>query len=206
MKKLSIVFIAALSVSAFAGCKKKDEAGGGAASGCASLGAWIDKTGNAEIPKDAPPMMAKMAESMKKAIPAIKAGLTGACTTDKWSPEAISCITGLKSMSKSEGKKCMDKLSPEQQANLDKVMQGAMASAMGDMSGAMNAAMGSAAAAMGSAAAAMGSAAAAMGSAAAADGSAAPADGSAAAADGSAAAADGSAAPADGSAAPAGGM
>lgn len=182
------LIVVALSVAAFAGCKK----GGGAAGGadCAGATAAAMKAAEAEtakLPEEAKKLMSKGVELMTKM-----------CTEGKWSADITTCIKAAKG--DADMKKCMEKLTPDQQ----KQMADAAAKMMQEMMKDMPAPGAVPPPADGSAAPAP-----------AADGSAAPAAGSAApapAADGSAAApaaaapagaAPAAAAPAGDSAAPA---
>jgi hypothetical protein len=169
MKKISIVFVATLSLAAFSGCKKKGDCASTIKSSVDRMMAQ-DKAKEKDMPADMKKKMDEMANEMASKM---EAAMTKACVDDKWSADALKCINDAKT--EDDFDKCESKLTPEQQASAKKAMAAAMG--MGDMDKeAPKPVEGSAEAP--------------------AEGSAAPAEGSAAPAEGSAAAADGSAAPA----------
>jgi hypothetical protein len=114
MKKMSIVFVAALSLAAI-GCKKK---GGDCAKAIANsmelskadLGSADDKT------------KAKMKDL----------GVSH-CKDDKWSDEVVQCMTDAKA--EAEAKNCYGKLTPEQQDKMNRSMMEAPPHAGSDMAG-----------------------------------------------------------------------
>jgi len=152
MKKLSIAFIATLSIVAFSGCKKKGGAGDCASTVNSAVDRMMDqqmKEGMKEGGDKMTPEMKKMAEDMANQMkPKMKAAMTKSCTDDKWSADALKCMDDAKTMDEME--KCEAKLTPDQKKNMDKAMNDAMG--MGDMGGHGDMA-GSAAAPAGSAAA-----------------------------------------------------
>jgi len=184
MKKISIAFVATLSLVAFTGCKKKG----------ADCGAAMDHA--AEVAKTDPNM--KMdAATMDK----MKAVSVAHCKDDKWEADVVKCFSDAKDPAGLDA--CTKKLKPEQTEKFTKaMMEAATPAGAGDhMGSAAGSDTGSAAGSGGSAAPAAGSD---MGSGSAAAGSgsaAAPAAGSDMGSGSAAAApaAGGSAAPAAGS-------
>jgi hypothetical protein len=139
MQKISIVFAATLALAAF-GCKKKGADCGQAIANSMEL----SKAEMAKMPGVDDKMMAKMRDL----------GVEH-CTADKWSDDAIKCMSDAKAMADAQG--CYGKLSAEQRDKMNK----AVAAAMTPPSGAGGAAAGGAAAggaAAGSAAAGSGGA------------------------------------------------
>jgi len=119
MTKLGIVFAAAISLTAFTGCKKK---GGDCAS---SVNGLIDRMMGDEMKAagdKVTPEMKKMAEEMKTTM---SSAMVKVCTDDKWSADMLKCMDDAKD--ESTAKKCDEKLTPDQKKHLDE----AMASAMG---------------------------------------------------------------------------
>jgi hypothetical protein len=100
MKKMSIVFIAALSLAAV-GCKKP---GGG---DCAKAIANSMEVSKADLPTGNEKMMAKMRDL----------GVQH-CTDDKWSDDAIKCMTDAKT--EAEAQACYGKLTPDQRDKMNK--------------------------------------------------------------------------------------
>ena len=161
MKKISIVFVATLSLAAFSGCKKKGDCASTIKSTIDRMMAQ-DKSKEKDMPAD---MKKKMDEMASKMASTMETAMTKACVDDKWSADALKCMNDAKT--EDDMDKCESKLTPEQQANAKKAMAAAMG--MGDMDEAPKPVEGSAAApAEGSAAAP-------------AEGSAAPAEGGSAA-------------------------
>lgn len=161
--KIMFMFVAALSFASV-GCKKKKTAEGG------DCGAAINNSmslSKAEMEK-APGMDATMMQKM------MDLGVQH-CKDDKWSADAIKCMTDAKTMNDAQA--CYGKLTPEQQKKMNQaVMDMAMAKQGGGSAGTGSADTGSAGSAAGSdsAAAGSGSAAAETGSGSAAGSAAAP--------------------------------
>ena len=137
MRNLSIALLAALSLVAFAGCKKK--------------GGDCDSTINAAIDRmieqqkhemvnvggdKLTPEQRKLAEDNANEVAAkLKAAMAKSCTDDKWSADALTCMDDAKTMMEME--KCESKLTPEQKMNSDKAIQEAVGrGAGGDGAGA----------------------------------------------------------------------
>jgi hypothetical protein len=147
MRNLSIALLAALSLVAFAGCKKK--------------GGDCDSTINAAIDRmieqqkhemvnvggdKLTPEQRKLAEDNANEVAAkLKAAMTKSCKDDKWSADMLKCMDDVKSMQDME--RCDAKLTPEQKTNSKKAM------GMGDMEKPAGGQAGSAAAAAGGGAA-----------------------------------------------------
>jgi hypothetical protein len=155
MKKLSIAFVATLSLVAFAGCKKK----GGGGDCDSTVNSAVDRMMDQQMKegmKDEKmtPEMKKMAEDMAKSMgPKMKAAMTKSCKDDKWSAEALKCIDDAKTEKDFDA--CESKFTPEQRKNMEKAMSEAMGMggghdmdkpAGGDMAGSAAAAGGGAAA------------------------------------------------------------
>jgi hypothetical protein len=104
MQKLSLVFVAALSLAAF-GCKKK---GGGA--DCDKALDRSMELSKAELSK-MPGVDDKMLGKMRDV------GVTH-CKDDKWSDDVRNCMVNAKTMADSQG--CYGKLSQEQQDKMNK--------------------------------------------------------------------------------------
>jgi len=127
MKKISIAFVATLSILAFAGCKKK---GGGDCD--STVNSAVDrmmdqqmKEGMKEGGDKMTPEMKKMAEDMANQMkPKMKAAMSKSCKDDKWSSDALKCMDDAKTMDEME--KCESKLSADQKKNMDKAMNEAM--------------------------------------------------------------------------------
>jgi uncharacterized lipoprotein NlpE involved in copper resistance len=100
MTKTSIVFAAALSLAAF-GCKKK----GGDCTKAIANGMEISSKGS----------MAGMDKTMMAKLRDL--GIKN-CQDDKWSDEAISCMTSAKSETEAQG--CYSKLTADQQTKMNK--------------------------------------------------------------------------------------
>jgi hypothetical protein len=138
MKKISIAFVAALSLAAF-GCKKDGGGGGGGgASDCSALPAAIDRMmaemKNDPRMKDMPPEAKKMQEELAgKMAPKMKEIMVSSCNEDKWSADALKCIGGAKTQADMD--KCKTTLTPEQnskvEAKMKKLMEEMMGGAMG---------------------------------------------------------------------------
>jgi hypothetical protein len=128
MKKLSIAFIATLSIVAFAGCKKKGGGGDCASTVNSAVDRMMDqqmKEGMKEGGDKMTPEMKKMAEDMANQMkPKMKAAMTKSCTDDKWTGDALKCMDDAKTMDEME--KCEAKLTPDQKKNMDKAMNDAM--------------------------------------------------------------------------------
>jgi len=124
MKKTSIVFVASLSLAAF-GCKQK----GGDCTKAIANSMEVSKASMAGVDKT---LVAKMRDLAVKN-----------CQDDKWSGEAITCMTDAKSEAEAQG--CYSKLTADQRAKMNK---GAMELAS-PAAGSGTAATGSAAAAGG---------------------------------------------------------
>lgn len=118
MTKLGIVFVAAVSLTAFTGCKKK---GGDCSS---SVNGLVDRMMDAEM-KGAgdkmTPEMKKMAEDMKKTM---VTAMVKVCEDDKWSADMLKCMDDSKD--EASAKKCDEKLTPDQKKHLDEAMGAAM--------------------------------------------------------------------------------
>jgi hypothetical protein len=127
MKKISIAFVALLSLTAFSGCKKK---GGGDCD--STVNSAVDrmmdqqmKEGMKEGGDKMTPEMKKMAEDMANQMkPKMKAAMSKSCKDDKWSGDALKCMDDAKTMDEME--KCEAKLSADQKKNMDKAMNDAM--------------------------------------------------------------------------------
>ena len=127
MKKISIAFVATLSLLAFAGCKKK---GGGDCD--STVNSAVDrmmdqqmKEGMKEGGDKMTPEMKKMAEDMANQMkPKMKAAMSKSCKDDKWTGDALKCMDDAKTMDEME--KCEAKLTPDQKKNMDKAMNEAM--------------------------------------------------------------------------------
>src|SRR6266496_988883 len=111
--KTSLIFVAALSVAS-AGCKKKTAEG----NDCAKAISNSMALSKAEMER-APGMDAKMMQKMADL------GVQH-CKYDKWSADAIKCMTDAKTMTDAQG--CYGKLTQDQQ---DKMNKAAMEMAMG---------------------------------------------------------------------------
>jgi hypothetical protein len=126
MKKISIAFVATLSLLAFAGCKKK----GGGGDCESTVNSAVDRMMDQQMKegmkdKDMSPEMKKMAEDMVKTMgPKMKAAMTKSCKDDKWSAEALKCIDDAKTEKDFDG--CEAKFTPEQKKNMEKAMSEAM--------------------------------------------------------------------------------
>jgi hypothetical protein len=120
MKKISIVFVAALSLAAFSGCKKK---GGDCKS---TIDTAVDRLMSEGMKdKNMTPDMKKQAEAMMKEMaPKMKSAMTKSCTDDKWSADVLKCINDAKA--EADMDKCQKMLTKEQQANVEKAMSEAM--------------------------------------------------------------------------------
>ena len=115
------LIVVALSVAAFAGCKK----GGGAAGGadCAGATAAAMKAAEAEtakLPEEAKKLMSKGVELMTKM-----------CTEGKWSADITTCIKAAKG--DADMKKCMEKLTPDQKKQMADAAAKMMQEMMKDM-------------------------------------------------------------------------
>jgi len=172
MKKLSVVFVAALSVAAF-GCKKK---GGEAAS--PDCGAAVAHS--SDLSKET---MKKLGTDDKTMQKMVEIGIQR-CKEDKWPADAVKCMVDAQTMSGAQA--CYDKLTQDQRDKMNKAAQEAMGMGGSGQGSGSAAPEGSAAGSDGGSAAGSGSAAAGSGSAAAGSGSAAAGSGSAAAGSGSA--------------------
>lgn len=143
MKKLSIAFVATLSLLAFAGCKKKGGGGDCDSTVNSAVDRMMDqqmKEGMKEGGDKMTPEMKKMAEDMANQMkPKMKAAMSKSCKDDKWSADALKCMDDAKTMDEME--KCESKLTPDQKKNMDKAMNEAMGMgamdkpAGGDMAG-----------------------------------------------------------------------
>src|ERR1051326_7562920 len=96
MKKISIAFVAALSLVAFTGCKKKGGGGDCASTVNSAVDRMMDqqmKEGMKEAGDKMTPEMKKQADDMAAAMkPKMKTAMTAACTEDKWSADALKCM------------------------------------------------------------------------------------------------------------------
>jgi hypothetical protein len=145
--KISFMFVVALSFASV-GCKKKGADGNDCAKAISNSMA-LSKAEMEKAPGMDPTMMQKMADL----------GVQH-CKDDKWSADAIKCMTDAKSMTDAQG--CYGKLTQDQQ---DKMNKAAMEMAMGPHGGgSAGSASGSAGSAAGSDGAAAGSGSAAAGS------------------------------------------
>ncbi len=135
MKKISIAFVACLSLVAFTGCKKKGGGGDCTSTVNSAVDRMMDqqmKEGMKEGGDKMTPEMKKQAEDMMNAMkPKMKTAMVKSCTDDKWSADALKCMDDAKTMD--DMQKCEGKLTPEQKKNVDKNMSEAMG--MGDMHG-----------------------------------------------------------------------
>ncbi len=128
MKKISIAFVACISLVAFSGCKKK----GGGGDCDSTINAAVDrmmdeqmKEGMKEGGDKMTPEMKKMAEDMANQMkPKMKAAMSKSCKDDKWSADALKCMDDAKTMDAMQ--KCDEKLTPDQKKNMDKAMNEAM--------------------------------------------------------------------------------
>jgi len=121
MKKISVIFVAALSLAAF-GCKKKSADSGSGSNGNGSASATggggdcnsamsnsmeVSKADLAKMPGVDDKMLAKLHDLGVKH-----------CTDDKWSDDVIKCMTGAKTEAEAQG--CYGKLTPEQRDTMNK--------------------------------------------------------------------------------------
>ena len=102
MKNISIMFVAALSI-ATVGCKKK----GGDCEKAIANGLELSKDTMTKAHGVDDKMLAKMRDLGVKT-----------CQEDKWSDEATKCMVEAKSQTEAQG--CYGKLTPEQQAKMNK--------------------------------------------------------------------------------------
>jgi hypothetical protein len=116
MKKISFVFIAALSFAAF-GCKK----GGGGGSDCDKAINNSMELSKADMAK-MPGMDDKMMQKMKDI------GIQH-CKDDKWPEEVTKCMADAKAMADAQG--CYSKLTKEQREAMNKAAMEAMKPAAG---------------------------------------------------------------------------
>ena len=128
MKKLSITFVAVVSLVAFAGCKKKGGGGDCDSTVNSAVDRMMDqqmKEGMKEGGDKVTPEMKKMAEDMANQMkPKMKAAMSKSCKDDKWSGDALKCMDDAKTMDEME--KCEAKLTADQKKNMDKAMSEAM--------------------------------------------------------------------------------
>ena len=118
MKRILLI---GLVVLAACGKSKSDGdkgGGGGAAPGgnddCAAASAHMTELQAADLPKEMPAeQQTKIKALMAKVTPVI----AQSCRDTKWSKEALTCMTALKSIS--EAKTCEDKLTKEQQTAVE---------------------------------------------------------------------------------------
>ena len=116
--KILFMFVAALSFAAV-GCKKKPAEGGGDCTKAINNSMALSKAEMEKTPGMDAAMMQKMADL----------GVQH-CKDDKWSAEAIKCMTDAKAMADAQA--CYGKLTQEQQ---DKMNKAAMDMAMGPHGG-----------------------------------------------------------------------
>ena len=112
MKKISIMFLASLSLAAV-GCKKKP------AGGCDSAIAHsmdLSKEHMSKMPGMDDKMMAKLHDVTVKN-----------CTDDKWSDDVTACMTNAKA--EADAKACYAKLTADQQTKMQKSMMDLMSPA-----------------------------------------------------------------------------
>jgi len=102
MKNMSVVFAAALSLAAL-GCKKQ----GGDCDKAIANSMEVSKATMAKMPGVDDKMLAKMQDLGVKH-----------CQDDKWSEAAIKCMADAKSETEAQG--CYGKLTPDQQAKMNK--------------------------------------------------------------------------------------
>jgi hypothetical protein len=140
MKKLSIVFVAALSLAPF-GCKKK---GGADCDKAITNSMALSKADMAKTPGIDDKMMAKMRDL----------GLQH-CKDDKWSDDIVKCMSDAKTQAEAQG--CYGKMTPEQQEKMSRAMMEMMTPPGGGSAAGGSAGAGGSAAADGSAGAATGS-------------------------------------------------
>lgn len=113
MKKISFVFVAALAFGAF-GCKK----GGGDCGKAIDNSMALSKADMQKMPGVDDKMLAKMKDI----------GLQH-CKDDKWSDEAVKCMSDAKA--EADARTCYDKLSHDQQEKMNHAVMDAMKSVMG---------------------------------------------------------------------------
>ena len=118
MKKMIVVSMLALVAAlAVAGCKEDGKkAGGGEAAAvnaspeCKEAGERVQELSLRGTKADAPDSEKTAAFAKSREV---GDQVAGACTTDKWTPEAIACVKGAESLAD-----CSAKLTPEQQKTL----------------------------------------------------------------------------------------
>lgn len=108
MNKLSLVFVAALSLAAF-GCKKK----GGDCASAINHSMELSKADMSKMPGMDDKMLGKLKDL----------GVQH-CKDDKWSDDAIKCMNDAKA--EADAKACYSKLSNDQQEKMNKAMMDAM--------------------------------------------------------------------------------
>ncbi len=126
MKKLSVVFVAALSLAAF-GCKKKDADSGSGSGNAAGSSSSASGGGGGDCSAAIANSMAVSKADMAKA-PGIDDTVLAKmhdlavkhCTDDKWPDDAIKCMVGAKTQVEAQG--CYGKLTPEQQDKMSKAL------------------------------------------------------------------------------------
>jgi hypothetical protein len=114
MKKLSIAFVAALSLASF-GCKKKS---GASCEEAIAHSMGLAKADMEKMPGVDDKMLGKLSDL----------GVQH-CKDDKWSAEAIKCMTDAKTQAEAQG--CYGKMAPEQQEKMQKGMMEVMSQAAG---------------------------------------------------------------------------
>ena len=153
--KISFMFVAALAFASV-GCKKKSGEASGDCAKAINNSMALSKAEMEKTPGMDPAMMQKMADL----------GVQH-CKDDKWSADAIKCMTDAKAMAEAQG--CYGKLTQDQQ---DKMNKAAMELAVGAQGGSAEPTGSAAGSAAGSDSAGAGSGSAAAGSAEAGSGSA----------------------------------
>ena len=106
MKKTSIVLVATLSLAAL-GCERK----GGDCDKAIAHSMDLSKATMAKMPGVDDKMLAKMRDL----------GLRN-CKDDKWPAEAVTCMADAKTEAEAQG--CYGKLTPDQQASMNKAVGG----------------------------------------------------------------------------------
>jgi hypothetical protein len=127
MKKITLVLVAALSF-AVVGCKKKGAAGGGTG-GAGDCAAAINKS--MDLAKADMQKMPGMNDSLLQKMRDVS---VKHCKDDKWSNEAIKCMTD--AATEADSQACYGKLTPDQQKAMNQAAMDAMMAASGGGSGA----------------------------------------------------------------------
>ncbi|HEY5949653.1 MAG TPA: hypothetical protein VIV40_29365 [Kofleriaceae bacterium] len=88
-----------------------------------------DRLATAQLPPDVRTKMEERTKKLDELVPRLRALLTNRCVDDKWPVAVIDCYAKITSMD--ELRACRSKLSPEQQAKVQKEELDLMAGAMG---------------------------------------------------------------------------